>query len=185
MTLTVSWKNSCIPNICQKFSISSFSNQLFAIRDIKAGEEILYPYCDPLLPVNERRDKLAPYGFTCTCCACSTASPESDKFRQTCQENIARYQRAYNLALELGESKNDIRKKVLRPATELRDRMAEEGLEGFSEEFIGITVLLHKAYTSLGMEEEAKGLHGFLKVWALIDAVWRYLLVPSSETTLR
>jgi hypothetical protein len=49
--------------------------------------------------------------------------------------------------------------------------MVEEGLGGFSEEFMGVTVLLHKVYTKLGMEEEAKGLHGFLKVWALIDGV--------------
>jgi len=58
---------------------------------------------------------------------------------------------------------------VLRPAAGLRERMVEEGLGGMSEEFVGITVLLHKVYTKLGMEEEAKGLHGFLTVWALLD----------------
>lgn len=171
MTLTTPGK-SCVPNIYQKFSIPSFSNQIFAIRDIKAGEEILYPYCDPLLPATERRDKLAPYGFTCTCRACSTASPESDNFRRTCQENVTRYQRIYDLSLELGEGTDDLTKKVLLPAAELRDRMVEEGLGGMSEAFVGVTVLLHKVYTKLEMEEEAKGLHAFLKVWALLEAAF-------------
>jgi len=46
--------------------------------------------------------------------------------------------------------------------------MQEEGLGGMSEQFIGVTILLHEAYTKLGMEEEAKALHAFLKVWALL-----------------
>ena len=162
-------KKSCVPNVCQKFSITSFSNQIIAIRDIKAGEEILYPYCDLLLPVAGLREALAPYGFTCSCRTCSTASPESDGFRQTCHENVARYQRIYDLALELGEGTDDIKKMVLRPAAELRGRMQEEGLGGMSEQFVGVTILLHKAYTKVGMEEEAKELHAFLKTWVLFD----------------
>jgi len=44
-------KKSCVPNVCQKFSITSFSSQIIAIRDIKAGEEILYAltYCSQSL----------------------------------------------------------------------------------------------------------------------------------------
>ncbi|KIM38880.1 hypothetical protein M413DRAFT_238919 [Hebeloma cylindrosporum] len=161
--------HSCTPNVCQKFSMASFSNQIFAIRDIKAGEEILYPYCDPFLPVADRREKLAPYGFTCTCRACSAATPESDKFRQTCKENIARYQRIYDVALGLRQGNDDIRKKVLGPAAAMRDRMMEEGLGGMYEEFVDVTVLLHKAYTKLAVQEEAKGLQRFLKFWALLQ----------------
>ena len=116
-----------------------------------------------------RRETLAPYGFTCSCRACSTTSPESDEFRQTCRKNVERYHRIYDLALELGEGKDDIFKKVLRPAAELRDRMQEEGLGGMSEEFVGLTILLYKAYIKLGMEEEAKVLHVFLKVLALLE----------------
>jgi len=139
------------------------------MRDIKAGEEIHYTYCDPFLPVAGRRENLAPYGITCSCRACSTASPESDEFRQTCLQNAERYLKIYELALELGEGKEDIKKKVVRPAAELRGRMQEEGLGDMSEQFVGVTILLHKAYTKVGMEEEAKELHAFLKTWALFD----------------
>jgi hypothetical protein len=78
-----------------------------------------------------------------------------------------RYQTIY----ELAEGRDDVREKVLNPLTELRDKMVEEGLADTSEEYTDVVVLLHKVYVKLGMEDEAKGLEGPLRVWAAINRV--------------
>ena len=53
------------------------------MRDIKAGEEIFVSYINEYASVSERREQLESRGFTCACTACSRATPDSDKFRQT------------------------------------------------------------------------------------------------------
>ena len=69
---------SCSPNAEFEFSLGSFSLQFYALRDIKAGEEIFVT--DVYVPA-ERREQLARYCFTCVCTACSRATPDSDKPR--------------------------------------------------------------------------------------------------------
>ncbi|KAG6900676.1 hypothetical protein C0995_003365 [Termitomyces sp. Mi166 len=62
--------HSCIPNAAITFSISSFSAQLHAIRDIKEGEEVFISYCRSTTPPPQRHQALAHYNFKCTCPAC-------------------------------------------------------------------------------------------------------------------
>ncbi|KAJ7600433.1 hypothetical protein C8J56DRAFT_910265 [Mycena floridula] len=49
-----------------------------AIKDVKAGEELLTTYSDMKRPRNQRREYLSSiYGFTCTCAVCSLPEIES------------------------------------------------------------------------------------------------------------
>ncbi|KAF8208501.1 hypothetical protein K438DRAFT_1573997 [Mycena galopus ATCC 62051] len=73
--------HSCSPNTCTYFDLPSFSFRLYAVRDIPAGEELTYPYLNVELPSVERNKELKPYGFVCTCSACT--DPVSDARRAT------------------------------------------------------------------------------------------------------
>lgn len=65
-----------------KFDTASFTLQYIAIRDIKAGEQLFYAYCNPMQPVKGRQDGLGRYKFVCKCTACENATPESDQLRE-------------------------------------------------------------------------------------------------------
>ncbi|KAJ7503052.1 hypothetical protein B0H11DRAFT_1798718 [Mycena galericulata] len=71
--------HSCSPNTQPCFDIPSFSYQLFAVRDIAAGEELTFQYIDVQCSTAARNEELKPYDFVCTCTACT--DPESDARR--------------------------------------------------------------------------------------------------------
>ncbi|KAJ7039049.1 hypothetical protein C8F04DRAFT_316080 [Mycena alexandri] len=48
---------------------STNSRQLFAVRDIPAGEELTFRYVDVMSTAAQRNEKLKPYDFVCTCTA--------------------------------------------------------------------------------------------------------------------
>jgi hypothetical protein len=65
--------HSCVPNIATSYRLSESGQPsiLFtALRNIAAGEEITHSYVDSSTDVTDRRLRLAPYGFLCTCAAC-------------------------------------------------------------------------------------------------------------------
>ncbi|KAG7087402.1 hypothetical protein E1B28_013372 [Marasmius oreades] len=54
--------------------------RIYALKDIKEGEELLISYIDSRRPRKERIEKLEKtYGFTCTCPICSLPPEESEK----------------------------------------------------------------------------------------------------------
>jgi len=63
--------HSCCPNVSNKFYVPAFAFEVFAVRDIPAGEEITTTYVDVFAPAAERQDQLEEYGFQCTCPACA------------------------------------------------------------------------------------------------------------------
>ncbi|KAJ6593428.1 hypothetical protein B0H19DRAFT_917092 [Mycena capillaripes] len=71
---------SCSPNTAPRFNMASFSYQLYAVRDIAAGEELTYQYADVALPTAERQKALKPYDFVCACPSCQ--DPGSDGRRE-------------------------------------------------------------------------------------------------------
>ncbi|KAJ7575609.1 hypothetical protein C8J56DRAFT_838010, partial [Mycena floridula] len=74
--------HSCSPNITCAWDAASFCMKFRAVRNVEAGEEITFSYCDALAPRADRQKELKPYGFKCTCTAC--LHPEiSDPRRQT------------------------------------------------------------------------------------------------------
>ncbi|KAG6819576.1 hypothetical protein H0H93_010567 [Arthromyces matolae] len=68
--------HNCNPNVVYHFDEPSFSIRVHAIRPISSGEQLFRSYCNHHLPRSERHLGLKPYGFTCTCPACS--DPEWD-----------------------------------------------------------------------------------------------------------
>ncbi|KAF5376403.1 hypothetical protein D9615_008618 [Tricholomella constricta] len=68
--------HSCAPNAAYGFTMSSFSLELRAIRDIKKDEEVFIAYCSTSEPTAERQANLKSYDFECTCSLCS--DPTSD-----------------------------------------------------------------------------------------------------------
>ncbi|KAJ7898809.1 hypothetical protein B0H14DRAFT_3852944 [Mycena olivaceomarginata] len=63
-----------------RFDITSFSFQLFAVRDIEAEEELTISYVATTDTTKERQTNLESYGFQCSCAACLAPS-ESDATR--------------------------------------------------------------------------------------------------------
>ncbi|KAG2554467.1 methyltransferase FGSG_00040-like [Panicum virgatum] len=61
-----------------------------ASRDIKAGEEITFPYFDVLVPVSKRREASRAWGFECSCDRCRFESED------------------FNLKQEILKSENDL-----------------------------------------------------------------------------
>ncbi|OCH90872.1 SET domain-containing protein [Obba rivulosa] len=73
--------HSCQPNAAVYVDASTFALQLIATRDIAADEQITVPYCD-LMPLHaERKKKLEPYGFTCTCPSCTDPALSDERRR--------------------------------------------------------------------------------------------------------
>ncbi|KAF8627517.1 hypothetical protein AX15_004393 [Amanita polypyramis BW_CC] len=63
--------HSCSPNAAYKWDVTRFASYLYALRNIKAGEEICITYTDVTAPRQTRRTKLQKsYGFLCSCRGC-------------------------------------------------------------------------------------------------------------------
>lgn len=60
--------HSCCPN-ARRIHVGNYMI-VHASRDIKAGEEITFPYLDVLKPVETRQKMLANWGFRCSCRRC-------------------------------------------------------------------------------------------------------------------
>jgi hypothetical protein len=72
-----------MPNVRYYFKLNSFSMQFYALRDIKAGEQLFYSYCEPDGNLAHRQAELAPYGFVCKCPACVNATPKLGKMEES------------------------------------------------------------------------------------------------------
>ncbi|KAG5641993.1 hypothetical protein DXG03_003822 [Asterophora parasitica] len=78
----------CSPSADRLFDIPSFSFQLRATRNIKAGDEIFVSYCNVLEPAADRQEYLASYGITCACTSCTPDTIASDKRRLALRASI-------------------------------------------------------------------------------------------------
>ncbi|KAF7374781.1 SET domain-containing protein [Mycena sanguinolenta] len=67
---------SCGLNASVKWDLKSFSVSMYALRPIRAGDEIVQQYVDVLSPRAERRAHLARYDFECMCKHCDL--PDED-----------------------------------------------------------------------------------------------------------
>ena len=68
-----------MPNCAVVFSSGAGQMQVVALREFKAGEEVLMSYIDISLPKAERQaDLLKRYGFTCDCRLCARSDEEID-----------------------------------------------------------------------------------------------------------
>jgi len=167
---------SCSPNAEFEFSLGSFSLQFHTLRDIKAGEEIFVSYTDVDVPAAERRERLAPYGFTCACNSCSRATPESDKFRQAAASEMKTLDARYRIAKEYDQKRNNgmrlVREIILPMVLEFRRKLTEEGMGIMFGAYLNSTIMLHEVHVQLGMfdQPEAKSVFKDLMAWTTMQA---------------
>ena len=133
-----------MPNLRVDFDIPTFSLWFIAQRDIKAGEQFFYCYCQADRSVKERRRQLATYGFVCQCKACVNATPESDKLRE---EKNDRLQKIFDEEEAMfANPRFSIRS--LDPLLELEKEIVKEGLD-FGEKFVELLIIIFQAYGKL------------------------------------
>jgi hypothetical protein len=72
------FNHSCVPNASFAWNARLSQITIHAIVEIKVDAQIKLSYERPYQTTSSRRAKLAAYGFTCSCVACSSETPESD-----------------------------------------------------------------------------------------------------------
>ena len=73
--------HSCHPNAGSWWSRKTKKRVIYAMRDIRDGEEITVSYIPLLKSTKERQARLAQYGFVCDCTACSGGRRDGDRTR--------------------------------------------------------------------------------------------------------
>jgi len=150
---------SCMPNVKSTFTIASFSMEFTAIKDIKAGEEIVYSYCSLDKSAAERQKELAPYGFACDCPACVNATPETDKLRME-------YAKTLSNMIAAADSPN-LPADALAPVLRFKNELDKEGLN-IDLRYAGIFIALHKIASRQRKFKEAdeywRGLQRFVNL---------------------
>lgn len=80
---------SCVPTAAVHFMPAFLTLCLYALRDIKAREEVTKSYVNPLLPRETRRKTLREnYGFECDCRSC-TLSPANSTLSDERRSQLA------------------------------------------------------------------------------------------------
>jgi len=135
-----------MPNVRVRFDVPTFSLQIISERDINAGGQLFYCYCQPDRSVKERRRQLATYGFVCRCSACVNATPESDKLREEVDDRI-------RMVIDgeeemLANPRFSIRS--LDPLLKLEKDIIKEGLD-FGIPFVNLRIVILTAYKKLGI----------------------------------
>ncbi|TFY78318.1 hypothetical protein EWM64_g5700 [Hericium alpestre] len=117
--------HSCGPNAKVSFHMPSFSFVLTAVRDIPVGGEITVSYCKLTVPTSERQKYLAPYGFTCTCKACS-----SPNISDTRRATIAASRQDPEDAIRAWLSNKKLAKDhLIKDSLQMMQLLEDEGLE--------------------------------------------------------
>jgi hypothetical protein len=136
-----------MPNIKSYFKLSSFSMQFHAICDIKAGDQLFSCYCPTAANLAERRAELAPYGFVCKCTACVNATAETDKLRNTFEDQVTDLRFMF-LSSQVNET-------MLEDALMLEKAAIKEGLDAHHA-FKSLVVVIFLVYTKLGRMKEGE-----------------------------
>ncbi|PPQ68884.1 hypothetical protein CVT25_009007 [Psilocybe cyanescens] len=142
---------SCMPNVDNVFSVASFSFQFRASRDIEAGEQLFYAYCDENLTAAERKAKLARYAIVCSCAACAHATPETDKLRKEYEQLID----AHDIKSKTWTKARSVDKSTLEPLLEFQNALIKEGLHG-TKKYGLLLGVLSRLYLKLGQHDNAK-----------------------------
>ena len=130
-----------VPAVCQTYVWTSMSLRVIAERDIEAGDQFFYCYCQPNRSVKERRRQLATYGFVCQCQACVNATPESDEIREEMNDRIRKI--IDEKAGLFANPRFSIRS--LGPLLKLEEEIVKEGLD-FGSLFSNLLWTILKGY---------------------------------------
>ncbi|KAJ3515322.1 hypothetical protein NLJ89_g1833 [Agrocybe chaxingu] len=143
--------HSCLPNVAFWFKRSSFSMQITAIKDIKAGEELFSSYCDLLQSAAGRKAALAIYRFECKCAFCLHATPITDQLRGEFAVRVRRLTKQCEGWIRAPR----VDATILDPVLQLEKDVIKEGLDT-QPPYRLLLGVIQVLYTKLGMREKAK-----------------------------
>ncbi|KAF9494701.1 hypothetical protein BDN71DRAFT_1507381 [Pleurotus eryngii] len=117
--------HSCCPNVVRYWCTASRSMHVYAARSVQKGSQIVTAYCDPFLPLRERRALLLnTYKIACACPACTNSESAANRvrIRNIRDDSAAVIQWTLTPALP-----DDL---LLVPSLEQLKLIEDEGLEG-------------------------------------------------------
>lgn len=133
--------------------------QLYAVRNIKKGEEITTSYCNHLAPYAARQLALAPYGIRCDCPAC-VDHVESDKNRL----RISRVQNAVPAIVKWAANPALPSDLLLTPSLKMLELLESEGLEA-TPQYLLVLYQTMLIYSALGISSVNAGCLFYMERW--------------------
>ncbi|KAF1958018.1 SET domain-containing protein [Byssothecium circinans] len=138
--------HACRPNAYYRFDDYTLNLDVFALKDIKAGEELTFSYGFSQLPRDERLDALeSTWGFTCTCPLCAANAT-------TVQASNSRLSQIKELKAVLPTDPDDI-PQLLGLLPNLITLLEEEDLPN---ELAMYEEILAYTWSSFGIDERAR-----------------------------
>lgn len=138
--------HSCRPNAAYYWNERLKRRFVYATRDIEEGEEIFVSFISLLMTREERQKKLARYGFTCTCPACSQHPVElhqSDQFRTDISQAIQAFSSQMNLTTPTHPAAMRKARKNAESSLELAKMVQKEGLADYYAKVYRIAAISH------------------------------------------
>lgn len=169
---------SCCPNVVRYWCMASRSMYVYAARSIPKGSQVVTEYCDPFLPLRERRALLLnTYKIACTCPACTNSESDANRVRiQNIRDNLAPViQWALTPTLP-----DDL---LLVPSLEQLKLIEDEGLEG-TEYYPRVLRRLWYIYFVLD-DFGASGFYGrMLRAWKIANGTKRSDVIKETQSEL-
>ncbi|KAJ4303603.1 SET domain-containing protein 5 [Kalmusia sp. IMI 367209] len=138
--------HSCRPNAAYYWNEKLKKRFVYATREIEEGEEISVSFISLLLPREERRTKLARYGFVCTCPACSQHPVDlhySDKARTDINQALRAFSAQMNLTAPTHPSAIRKAQKNAVSSLQLASLVEQEGLADYYAQTYRIVAISH------------------------------------------
>ncbi|KAF7296014.1 SET domain-containing protein [Mycena kentingensis (nom. inval.)] len=154
---SISRANHCCGlNTAIKWDAKTFSVCMYALRAVRAGEEIHNQYIDVLAPRAERRAQLARYDFTCMCPHCDLPSEEAAARSDAARKELRDWRHLHPRFEPWSEDLCRADDTIIVSSLRALDLIEQEGLYGMSVPFLEDIAL---SYALLGDEVQ-------FRVWA-------------------
>lgn len=138
--------HSCRPNAAYYWNEKLKRRFVYATRDIEEGEEIFVSFISLLLTREQRQKKLARYGFTCTCPACSQKENDlqhSDQARLDIEKAMKAFSSQMNLTAPTHPSAVRKARKNAESSLQLAGLVQQEELADYYAQTYRIAAITH------------------------------------------
>ncbi|KAF9024824.1 SET domain-containing protein [Hymenopellis radicata] len=161
--------HSCGPNTTRHFDMKTFALKLYAVRNIKEGEEITTSYCELDIPTSQRQKSLAPYGFQCACPHC--CDPSSDARRARIRKEFDSSVNAERLSMWLENTRlpDDLLIKETEEALKVMEREGMTGSAYYSANLMHMCAIYNALDNDVATITKYKA--RLLKLWIAADGL--------------
>ncbi|KAF4590806.1 hypothetical protein EYR40_009403 [Pleurotus pulmonarius] len=156
------------------FDMQALSMQLYAVRNIKKGEEITTSYCNHLAPHAARQRALTPYGILCECPAC-VEHVESDKNRS----RISHVRNSVPAIVKWAANPMLPDDLLLAPSLKMLELLELEGLEA-TPQYLQVLYHLMLICSALGTSSVNPGCGFYMEKWARLKR-WDVKVNPAER----